>query len=251
MTERKRLLILGGTGEAADLANRAVQQFQGNLDVVYSLAGRVKPKREFTATVRVGGFGGGRGLADYLMEEKINLLIDATHPFAATISANAYDACLATETPRLILARPPWNLPPKVKVLEADDMADAAKILSGFAKRVLVTTGQSGLDALAGCPDIHFIIRVIAEPAKPPEIESYTLVTGRPPYGLNDEIALMEEHAIDALLAKQSGGEGTVTKITAAIRRKIPIVLLRRPPPEPGEYVESVDGALKWLEGQV
>jgi precorrin-6A/cobalt-precorrin-6A reductase len=251
MAEIKRLLILGGTGEAAKLAELAVEQFAGRLDVLYSLAGRVKPVRDLKARVRVGGFGGGPGLADFIKNEAIDFLIDATHPFAATISASAYDACQATETPRLTLARPPWNLPPGAKLLEAENMADAANVLSGFAKRVLVTTGQSDLDVLADFPDIHFVVRVIEEPAGALASDNITLITGRPPYQLDDELALMEEHEIDALLAKQSGGEGTVAKITAAIRNRIPIVLLRRPLPEPGEAVDTESEALLWLESRV
>jgi len=251
MTENKRLLILGGIGEAAALADQAVSQFSGRLDVIYSLAGRVKPVREHTAHVRVGGFGGGPGLANFIKDEGIDLVIDATHPFAATISAHAFDACQATETPRLMFARPPWALPPSVKFLEAEDMADALGQLSNFAKRVLVTTGQSDLDALDDFPEIHFVIRVIEEPGEPLAGENHTLITGRPPYNLDDELALMQEHAIDTLLAKQSGGEGTVAKITAAIRNRIPIVLLRRPPREPGEAVQSAAAALLWLESRV
>jgi precorrin-6A/cobalt-precorrin-6A reductase len=248
MTETPRLLILGGTGEAATLAETAHVQFSGRLDVIYSLAGRIKPVREFAATVRVGGFGGGAGLADYIKSENIKLLIDATHPFAKNISANAYDASLAADMPRLTLTRPPWDLPPGAKFLEADDMAHAARILPDFAKRVLVTTGQSSLDELKELPDIHFFIRVIEEPNEKPALENYTFITGRPPFTMDDELALMQDHAIDAVLTKQSGGTATVAKIIAAIRRHIPVVLIRRPLPEPGESVESVEDALMWLE---
>lgn len=247
MTEPKRLLILGGTGEAAELAERAVARFAGRLDVTYSLAGRIKPLRELAGQVRVGGFGGSPGLAAYLEEHNYNVLVDATHPFAATISSNAYDACLATDTPRLTLFRPPWELPPGAKYLEADDIADAARQLSRFAARILVTTGQSALDALSGYPDLHFVVRVIEAPDAP-LADNITLITGRPPYSLDDEIALIDEHAIDALLTKQSGGNATVSKIAAALRRNIPIVAIRRPLPEPGESVDNVDAALNWLE---
>ena len=251
MAKIKRLLILGGTGEAAKLADLAVDQFAGRLEVIYSLAGRVKPVRDLKANVRIGGFGGGPGLADFIKNESVDFLIDATHPFAATISANAYDAAQATETPRLTLARPAWNLPPGAKLLEADDMNEAVQLLSDFAKRVLVTTGQSSLDVLADFPDIHFVVRVIEKPAEPLAGDNITLITGRPPYRLDDELALMEEHKIDSLLAKQSGGEGTVAKITDAIRNRIPIVLLRRPLPEPGEAVDTESEALLWLESRV
>lgn len=250
MGEGKRLLILGGTGEAFELAERAVDQFSGRLEVIYSLAGRTKAGRDMAANVRVGGFGGAGGLADFITAQGIDLLIDATHPFAATISANAYDACLSANTPRLMLIRPAWALPTGARYLDAEDMAGALQLLSGFAKRVLVTTGQRDLELLAGFPQIHFTMRVIEQPAQPLDAQNCSLITSRPPYSLDDEIALMESLHIDCLLSKQSGGEGSAAKITAAIRRHIPIVLLRRPLPEPGEQVDSPAAALLWLESR-
>lgn len=251
MPDPGRLLILGGTAEAAEMARRAVQEFVGRLDVIYSLAGRIKPERPVAgATVRVGGFGGGKGLADYIREENITLLIDATHPFAAAISANAYDAALATETSRLLLVRPPWILPPGAKYLEAEDMADAVRQLARLAGTVLVTTGRGGLDVLAEHPHMHFIVRVIEAP-EGASADNLTFVTGRPPYRLEEELALMQEHAVDALLTKQSGGAATEGKIAAALRLGIPIVALKRPLPEPGESVSDVDGALQWLASKI
>ena len=212
------------------------------------MAGRTKPTRDFVTTVRIGGFGGGVGLADYIISENIQLLIDATHPFAKNISANAFDACLSTNTERLTLARPPWDLPPGTKYIEADDIKQAAQILADFAKKVLVTTGQSNLNELTKLTDIHFFIRLIEKPREIVTEENYTFIYGLPPFSLDEELALMEKYDIDTLLTKQSGGSATINKIIAAIRRRIPIVLIRRPLPEPGERVESVEGALMWLE---
>jgi precorrin-6A/cobalt-precorrin-6A reductase len=248
MTDIPRLLILGGTGEAATLAETVFTQFSKRLDVIYSMAGRTKPIRDFVTAVRVGGFGGGIGLADYIISEKIKLLIDATHPFAKNISANAYDACLSTNTARLTLTRPPWDLPPAAKFIEADDMKHAALILPNFAKKVLVTTGQSNLNELKKLTDIHFFIRVMEKASEKATQENYTFIDGLPPFSLDEELGLIEKYDIDSLLTKQSGGTATVNKIIAAIRRRIPIVLIRRPPPEPGEHVESVEDALMWLE---
>lgn len=251
MPDPGRLLILGGTAEAAELARRAAVDFAGRLDVIYSLAGRIEPERPITgARVRVGGFGGGKGLADYIREERITLLIDATHPFAAAISANAYDAALATDTPRLLLARPPWVLPPGAKYLEAEDMADAVRQLARLAGTVLVTTGQGGLDVLADHPDMHFIVRVIEAPVGA-AADNLTFITARPPHRLEEEVTLMQEYAVDALLTKQSGGAATEGKIAAALRLGIPIVCLKRPLPEPGESVGDVDAALRWLASKI
>lgn len=248
MSGLKRLLILGGTGEAAALAAQAVAGFSNRLEVITSLAGRVKPERELPGQVRVGGFGGGNGLADFIKSQKIDLLIDATHPFAATISANAHDACLTCMTPRLRLERPPWNVPGGAKLLYAADMTEAADIISRLAQSVLVTTGQKNLDAFADCRDIHFVIRVIEAPSNPPPIRNHKFISGRPPHRLEDERALMSAYNIDCLLAKDSGGNATMAKITAAIERDALIILLERPLPEPGERVDSVEGAISWLE---
>lgn len=248
MIDIPRLLILGGTGEAASLAETANTQFSGRLDIIYSMAGRTKPIRDFVTSVRIGGFGGGTGLANYIIGENIKLLIDATHPFAKNISANAYDACLSTNTERLILTRPPWELPPGTKYVEADDMKHAALILADCAKKVLVTTGQSSLNELNNLTDIHFFIRVIEKTCEEVAMKNHTFIYGLPPFSLDEELALMEKYDIDALLTKQSGGTATVNKVIAAIRRRIPIVLIRRPLPEPGEHVESVEDALMWLE---
>lgn len=244
-------MILGGTGEAAALADQAVIRFFSRLEVIYSLAGRIKPEREISASLRVGGFGGGMGLADYIKAERINFVIDATHPFADKISASAHDACMTNMTPRLMLLRPPWDMPRDCHYLEAGDMADAARLIPGLARRVLVTTGQSDLGALASCTDAHFVIRVIERPQDLPVLDDYEFVVARPPHTLAFETDLMEEHKIDGLLTKQSGGKATVAKIAAAIDRNIPIILIRRPLAEPGESVGTVEEALLWLQGRV
>ena len=175
-------------------------------------------------------------------------MIDATHPFAKNISANAHDAWFSTDTARLTLTRPPRDLPPGAKFIEADDMKCAALILPDFAKRVLVTTGQSNLNELKKLTDIHFFIRVMEKSSEHTTQKNYTFIDGLPPFSLDEELALMEKYNIDTLLTKQSGGTSTINKIIAAIRRRIPIVLIRRPPPEPGEHVESIEDALMWLE---
>jgi len=251
MTEPKRLLILGGTCEACDLAERAAELFSGKLDITSSLAGRTDNPRTPPGRMRVGGFGGGPGLADYIKEESIDLLIDATHPFAAKISANAYDACLATGTPRLTLARPPWTMPPEARWLEAADMEEAAAMLPEFARRVLLTTGKGGINAFSGLDDIHFVVRVIEEPAEPLPLADHSLVVSHPPFGVEDEARLLNEHDIDTMVSKHSGGEATVAKIAAAIGAGVKIVLIARPLPEPGEATDDIKTALNWLESRI
>jgi len=251
MSEPKRLLILGGTGEACDLAEQAAELFSGRLDITSSLAGRTDNPRMPSGRVRRGGFGGGPGLAGYIKEQPVDLLIDATHPFAAKISANAYDACLVTDTPRLILTRPPWTLPPEAKWIEAADMTEAAAMLPEFARRVLLTTGTGGLDAFAGLDGIHFVVRLIEEPADPLPLSRYGLVVARPPFSVEDEARLLAEHNIDTMVSKHSGGAATVAKVAAAIEAGVKMVLIARPLPEPGDAVDTVEAALNWLKSQV
>jgi len=236
---------------ACDLAERATEMFAGTLDITSSLAGRTDNPRIPPGNMRTGGFGGGPGLADYIKKNAINLVVDATHPFAATISANAYDACLVTNTPRLILSRPPWALPPGAKWMEAANIADAAAILPSFAHRVLLTSGIGGIENFAGLKDIHFVVRLIEEPKQPLPLDDYSLVIARPPYSIEEETRLLAEHTIDTMVSKHSGGEATVAKIAAAIKADVKIVLIARPLPEPGDRVESIDDALEWLESQI
>ncbi len=240
----KRLLILGGVAEAAQLAKRAVERFAGRLEVISSLAGRVKNPRPLPGRVRVGGFGGGDGLAHYIVSEKIDLLIDATHPFAANISRNATAACRQTGTPRLILRRPSW---PVGEALEVDSFATAAKAASKLGRRAFLSFGHGGLTAFAAMPDMAFVIRVIDRPEEPLPIAGATVITGRPPFSPAGEKALLREHRIDVLVSRNSGGANLPAKITAARELMIPIVLIARPPDEPGERAAGVEDALRWL----
>ena len=248
MPEIRWLLILGGTTEAADLAARAVERWPDRVEVVTSLAGRTRTHRPLPGRVRIGGFGGVAGLIDALRAERIDWLIDATHPFAATISTHAYDACLATETPRLALVRPPWTAEANHPWVEVDSMAEAAGLLPKIGRRVFLTVGRQGLDAFSGVDDVWFLVRLIEPAEKSLPLRRHLVVTGRPPHDLADETRLLQNHRIDLLISKQSGGTVTESKIRAANRLGIPIVMIRRPLPEPGPLVDSVDDALAWIE---
>jgi len=247
----KRLLILGGTGEAANLATRAIDEFGANLDVISSLAGRLNKPRPLPGRVRVGGFGGSDGLAHYIGTEKIDLLIDATHPFAATISANAQRACLRAGIPRLILARPPWPTVADGSVIAVADFNAAARAVSGLGRRVFLSFGHRELEAFAGLADLSFVVRVIEVPKAPLPIPAVTLITGRPPFALADEKALLKNQAIDVLVSKDSGGAALPAKITAAVDAGLPIVLVARPPTEPGEQAAGIDAALRWISNRL
>ncbi|MDH5750558.1 MAG: cobalt-precorrin-6A reductase, partial [Rhodospirillales bacterium] len=223
----KHVLILGGTFEAARLAREAAAAFGDAARLTVSFAGRVKDLPDLPGGSRVGGFGGAKGLGDYLKAEHIDLVVDATHPFAARISANAYDACTRTGVPRLMLVRPPWEKKGGDRWLEMESPEAAAAALPRIARRVFLTLGSGGLNAFSAIPGIWILARVIELPDPAPA--GLTLITGRPPYTVADERALMEEHRIDTLVAKQSGGGATEAKIQAARELGVRVVLIERP----------------------
>ncbi len=247
----KHLLILGGTTEARELARRVTLMIGKRVRVTTSLAGRRNSAPNLAGEVRTGGFGGIEGLKSYLGENAVDLVVDATHPFSPTISDHAGAACSGAGVPRLQLLRPAWTLPHGAKYLEANDLSEAAEMLPRIARRVFLTTGLRGLEAFSGLDDLWFLVRLIDAPETPPPLANHHLISGNPPYTLEDERALLAEYDIDTLVSKQSGGLGTEAKITAALEAGVTIVLIRRPPPEPGPGAETVDEAFAWIESQI
>ena len=244
----KRLLILGGTAEAAELARRAGETYAPRLEVVTSLAGRLTPRRDLAGRVRSGGFGGAGGLARYLEDATIDWLIDATHPFAEAISVHADAACGISGVPRLVLARPPWRRAPEDDWREADDMAGAVRILLGLGRRAFLSVGPGSAAAFSPVEGVWFLVRVIETPRHPLPLPEHMVITGRPPFTVHDERLLIAEHRIDVLVTKNSGGVATEAKLAAARALGIPVVMVNRPLPPPGDLVETVDAALGWLE---
>lgn len=251
---RRWLLILGGTPEAARLAQGAVEKFENRLEVISSLAGRTSNPAPLPGTVRRGGFGGAEGLADYLAKEKIDWVIDATHPFAAQISAHAREACEAKGVSRLALLRPPWRREAGDDWVEASGIEDAARVLKNSTApggRVFLTTGPGSLAPFAALGDRRFLVRLIEPPKTPLGLSDYETVIGRGPFKVADERALMAEKRIEVLVSKASGGGATYAKIVAARQLSLPVIMIRRPPPEPGMRVETVEAALDWLGREI
>ena len=242
MAER-RLLILGGTGEALALAEQA-SRLPG-LRVITSLAGRTRKPVMPAGEARVGGFGGADGLAEYLRDTSIDLVVDATHPFAAEISRNAVAARAVTGVPLLTLTRPAWKPRDGDRWNVVAD-ADAAAAALTPASHVFLAVGRGALVPFARA-DAWFLVRVIDPPDTEPPLKDYTLIQGRGPFRFNDEKALLAKHRIDVVVAKNSGGEATYAKIAAARALNLPVVMIRRPPPPPGESVETVDEVINWI----
>jgi precorrin-6A/cobalt-precorrin-6A reductase len=244
-----RLLILGGTSEAVALARAAAARFGDALEVTTSLAGRTERPRPLAGRVRIGGFGGPAGLAAYLAENGIEQLIDATHPFATRISAAARLACERANVPRLVLRRPPWRRHPLDRWIEVDSVTAAAAIVDGTGRRAWLTLGASEITAFSAATAVHYLVRLVDPPRHPLPLRSYEVIVGRGPFSAAEEHNHIERHAIDVLICKASGGAATEAKIIAARERGLPVIMVRRPPPEPGEGVDTVEEALDWLAG--
>jgi precorrin-6A/cobalt-precorrin-6A reductase len=243
----RRLLILGGTAEAAALARAALARFGDRLSVISSLAGRTGNPSHPPGAVRIGGFGGVDGLAAYLSEQSIDLLIDATHPFAATIAAHGRAAAEAAGTPRLKLLRPAWRRHPLDRWVEVEDLFGAAAIVGRTGKRAWLTIGTGDLQVFRGIDDVWFLVRLIDPPMAPLPLKNYDVIQGKGPFTLEEERLMIERHRIEVIVAKASGGTATEAKIIAARAAGLPVVMVRRPPVPPGEVVDSVETALDWL----
>jgi precorrin-6A/cobalt-precorrin-6A reductase len=222
---RDKILILGGTNEAAQLAGRLVA---AGATVISALAGRLRAPPNLPGQVRVGGFGGIDGLAAYLRAEGIGRVIDATHPFAARISAHAAAACARADVPLDRLDRPMWQKRPGDRWHWADDAAMAARLAPKLGRRVLLTVGAGAVSPFETVGGPFYVVRLI-ESGRRLRLPNHCLVLGRGPFSVADEMALMRRFAIDLLVSKASGGAANEAKIVAARRLRLPVLLVRRP----------------------
>ena len=238
-----KVLLLGGTGEARELAQTLVS---AGVDVVSSLAGRTAEARLPVGVVRQGGFGGAAGLARWLDDNPVDAVVDATHPFAATMTEHAVAAAREAGVPLLVLRRPGWT--PDDRWHWADTTFAAAELLPTLGSRAFLTIGRQGLHAFE-----HSGVWMLARCVDPPEPRPAwcTLILARGPYDVDGELALMRDHRIDVLVTKDSGGSQTAAKLTAAQLLGIPVVVIRRPPLPTGvDAVESVDRVVEWVEAR-
>lgn len=238
------VLILGGTTEASAIARILAEDTR--FRPVLSLAGRTRAPAAAPVPCRSGGFGGAEGLAAYLRAERVQALVDATHPFAARISRNAAVAASATAVPHLAVLRPAWSAQPGDRWTGVPDMAAAAAALGPQPRRVLLTVGQQELASFAAAPWHDYLVRSVEPP--PPALlpPGARILTARGPFADDEERRLLQEERIQAMVTKNSGGAATAAKLAAARALGVEVVMVARPPAPPGT-VPGTEAALAWL----
>ena len=221
---------------------------RGGLDVTLSLAGRTTSPVPHAVPVRIGGFGGAGGLAHYIAKERVDALIDATHPYAIMISENASAAARQTGVPFVVLCRAPWKAVAGDRWVEVDDTPAAVQALGKTSRCVFVALGRNDLAPFAGAPQHFYLIRSV-DPVDPPLPLSHTsYVTERGPFSEAHDRALMAEHNIDVVIAKNSGGNAAYGKIAAARATGVEVIIIRRPQVSEGPAVHNLDDAIAWLD---
>ncbi|KUO12676.1 cobalt-precorrin-6A reductase [Streptomyces sp. DSM 15324] len=239
------VLILGGTTEGRRLAE--LLHGTPGLAVTTSLAGRVANPRLPPGEVRVGGFGGAEALTAWLRERRVGALVDATHPFAATMSRHAALAAAGAAVPLLALRRPGWTPGEGDDWHEAGSVEEAAALLPALGRRVFLTTGRLGLAAFAGLDGLWFLVRSV-DPPEGPRPDRTHLLLDRGPFTLDGEREVLRRHRVDVVVTKDSGGAATAPKLTAAREAGLPVVVVRRPPlPEGVPTAPTPEAAAQWV----
>jgi precorrin-6A/cobalt-precorrin-6A reductase len=240
-----RVLILGGTSEARALAAHIAEM--PDVEAALSLAGRTREPQAQPIATRIGGFGGIDGLCAYLGGERIERVIDATHPFAEQMSRHAALACARLGIPLLILAREPWQKQADDNWTEVANLGEAVRALGDAPKRVFLTIGRLGLSAFARAPQHFYVVRTIDPPDDLAALPHHQLILARGPFAVEDEERLMREASVDVLVTKNSGGSATYAKMIAARRLRLPAIVIMPPPRPHAPVVHDVEGALRFL----
>ncbi|WP_201832448.1 cobalt-precorrin-6A reductase [Microvirga zambiensis] len=242
-----RILILGGTTEASALAGLLAEN--PCFSPLLSMAGRTSDPRPLPIPTRIGGFGGVVGLARFLRDERIEAVVDATHPFAAVMSRNAAAACAETDVPLLALRRPPWEPQEGDRWIEAASMEDAVRALGEVPRRVFLTVGRLELTPFAFAPQHTYLVRTIEPIGDALPVPNVIAIRDRAPFDEVAERALMRRERVDVVVTKNSGGAATYPKIAAARALGLPVIVVARPEkPRDVAEVATAEAAFDWLE---
>jgi precorrin-6A/cobalt-precorrin-6A reductase len=243
-SDMTRILLLGGTTEASRLA-RALAS--AGADAVYSYAGRTSSPVAQPLPMRVGGFGGAEGLAEYLRTEAITHVVDATHPFAAQMSTNAVRACAKAGVKLTAFERQPWQAAEGDSWTHVPDIASAVEALPEAGARVFLAIGKQNLDAFAAKPGNHYLLRLVDEPEAALSLPQTTVVIARGPFDAAVDEALMREHGVTHVVSKNAGGAGAEAKLIAARSLRLPVVMVDRPVVPARNILRELEDIMAWL----
>jgi len=244
-----RVLILGGSNEATRLAERLAED--SAFEPILSLAGRTRNPSPSPIPSRIGGFGGAAGLANFLRSEAFGAIVDATHPFAERMSANAAVAARETGAPLVVFSRPLWTPRPGDRWTELTDAESAARAIGAAPRRVFLTVGRLQLRAFEVAPQHEYLIRTIDPPESPPNLPHHRLLLARGPFIFEDEVRLMRAERIEVLVAKNSGGDSTSAKLDAARFLELEVILVRRPAPPEAPTLYSLEEVMDFLRARL
>lgn len=238
------LLILGGAAEGKALAKAVAE---AGLRATYSYAGRVALPEAQPLPTRMGGFGGVDGLVAYLREKRITHLVDATHPFAAQMSRHAVAAAEMAGVPLIALTRPPWEAGAGDDWRHVEDMEAAVAALEGRARRVFLAIGRMEIGRFAAQPQHHYLLRLVDPPETPLSLTDAQVIVARGPFDEESDRQLLQQHRIDLVVSKNSGGQGARAKIDAARALGLPVLMVDRPALPPRLEMGSVEEVLRWV----
>ncbi len=242
------LLLLAGTGEARQIANALHQA--GYTDVIASLAGATRHPKPLPVPIRIGGFGGADAQKEFIINKGISAVVDATHPFANQISLRTSALCQSLDLPYVQLLRDPWHPEPEDRWVPVKTGA-AAKDNIPSGSTVFLAVGRQTLLEFEGLRKCTLICRQIDAPEGPFPFENGRFLVGQPPFSVEDELELFKKLKIDWLAVKNAGGAASKTKLTAAQKLGIPVLMLERPIQPGAPKLRTVEEALTWIEQQV
>ena len=244
MSATPNILLLGGTTEARALAHLLAAR---GLTATFGLAGRTAMPKAQPLPTRIGGFGGVEGLVAYLRAQGISHLVDATHPFAATMSAHAVEAARTAGVAHAALTRPPWRPMPGDRWTPVPDIAAAVDALDGPSRRIMLALGRMHVERFAVRPQHHYLLRFVDAPADAPPLPDHSLIVDRGPFTVDGDRRLMEDRGIDLVVCKNAGGAGAAAKLAAARALDLPVVMIDRPPVPDRVEFHRPDEVLDWI----